>query len=286
MDQRIINLFDEYTHKPLKREVFLSKLSKLAGGTAAALAILPLLEGKYAFAQQVSEDDQDLEIQEISYPSKNCTMKGYLVMPKNLSSKTGCVLVVHENRGLTPHIKDVTRRVAKAGFIAFGIDALSPFGGTPTNEDEGRALFPKLDVGQNIENIKSGLDYLRSLPKSNGKTACVGFCWGGGMANAMAVSDPLLNAAVPYYGRQAATADVPNIRAKLLLQYAGQDERINEGIPAFEAALKANNKSYTLYIYEGAQHAFNNDASPARYNADIAKLAWDRTLAFFKQEIM
>ncbi|MCP9756644.1 dienelactone hydrolase family protein [Lacihabitans sp. CCS-44] len=285
MDQRIINLFDEYTHKPLKREDFLAKLTKLAGGTAAAMAILPMLEGKYAFANQVSEQDEDLTMEDISYASKNCTMKGYLVMPKNAKGKLGAVLVVHENRGLTPHIKDVTRRIAKAGFIALGIDALSPFGGTPANEDEGRAMFPKLDPAQNIENIKSGLDYLRGLKNSNKKTGCVGFCWGGAIANAMAVSDPLLNAAVPYYGRQAAAVDVPKIKAKLMLQYAGMDERVNEGIPAYEAALKENKIDYKLYIYEGAQHAFNNDSSPARYNAEVAKLAWDRTIGFFKEEL-
>lgn len=285
MDQRIINLFDEYTHKPLKREDFLAKLTKLAGGTAAAMAILPMLEGKYALANQVSEEDEDLMMEDISYPSKNCTMKGYLVMPKKAKGKLGSVLVVHENRGLTPHIKDVTRRIAKAGFIALGIDALSPFGGTPANEDEGRAMFPKLDPAQNIENIKSGLDYLRALKNSNKKTGCVGFCWGGAIANAMAVSDPLLNAAVPYYGRQAAAVDVPKIKAKLMLQYAGMDERVNEGIPAYEAALKENKIDYKLYIYEGAQHAFNNDSSPARYNAEVAKLAWDRTIAFFNEEL-
>jgi carboxymethylenebutenolidase len=285
MDQRIINLFDEYTHKPLKREDFLAKLTKLAGGTAAAMAILPMLEGKYALANQVSEEDEDLTMEDISYASKNCTMKGYLVMPKKAKGKLGAVLVVHENRGLTPHIKDVTRRIAKAGFIALGIDALSPFGGTPANEDEGRAMFPKLDPTQNIENIKSGLDYLRALKNSNKKTGCVGFCWGGAIANAMAVSDPLLNAAVPYYGRQAAAVDVPKIKAKLMLQYAGMDERVNEGIPAYEAALKENKIDYKLYIYEGAQHAFNNDSSPARYNAEVAKLAWDRTIAFFKEEL-
>jgi carboxymethylenebutenolidase len=285
MDQRIINLFDEYTHKPLKREDFLAKLTKLAGGTAAAMAILPMLEGKYALANQVSEEDEDLTMEDISYASKNCTMKGYLVMPKKAKGKLGAVMVVHENRGLTPHIKDVTRRIAKAGFIALGIDALSPFGGTPANEDEGRAMFPKLDPAQNIENIKSGLDYLRALKNSNKKTGCVGFCWGGAIANAMAVSDPLLNAAVPYYGRQAAAVDVPKIKAKLMLQYAGMDERVNEGIPAYEAALKENKIDYKLYIYEGAQHAFNNDSSPARYNAEVAKLAWDRTIAFFKEEL-
>jgi carboxymethylenebutenolidase len=283
MDQKIINLFDEYTHKPLKREDFLARLIKMAGGTAAAMAILPQLEGKYAFASQISEEDEDLKIENISFASKNCIMQGYLVSPKNQTVPLGAVMVIHENRGLTPHIKDVTRRVAKAGYIALGIDALSPFGGTPENEDEGRALFPKLDVGQNIENLKSGLDYLRSLKNCNGKTATVGFCWGGGMANAMAVVDPKLKAAVPYYGRQPNAADVPNIKAKLLLQYGGLDERINEGIPAFEEALKANKIDYKVYVYEGAQHAFNNDSSPARYNAEVAKLAWERTLGLFSE---
>ncbi|MCZ2475702.1 dienelactone hydrolase family protein [Aquirufa ecclesiirivi] len=285
MDQKIINLFDEYTHKPLKREVFLAKLSKLAGGTAAALAILPMLEGNYAMANQVSVQDADLLMEDVSYPSKNCTMKGYLVQPKLSKGKLGAVLVIHENRGLTPHIKDVTRRIAKAGYIALGIDALSPFGGTPANEDEGRALFAKLDAVQNLENIKSGLDYLRGLKNSNKKTGVVGFCWGGGMVNSMAVMDPELTAAVAYYGRQAEVADVPKIKAKLMLQYAGMDERINAGIPAFEEALKANKKDYQLFVYEGAQHAFNNDSSPARYNAEVAKLAWTRTMGLFEQTL-
>ncbi|CAM3363358.1 dienelactone hydrolase family protein [Aquirufa ecclesiirivi] len=285
MDQKIINLFDEYTHKPLKREVFLAKLSKLAGGTAAALAILPMLEGNYAMANQVSVQDADLLMEDVSYPSKNCNMKGYLVQPKLSKGKLGAVLVIHENRGLTPHIKDVTRRIAKAGYIALGIDALSPFGGTPANEDEGRALFAKLDAVQNLENIKSGLDYLRGLKNSNKKTGVVGFCWGGGMVNSMAVMDSELTAAVAYYGRQAEVADVPKIKAKLMLQYAGMDERINAGIPAFEEALKANKKDYQLFVYEGAQHAFNNDSSPARYNAEVAKLAWTRTMGLFEQTL-
>jgi carboxymethylenebutenolidase len=281
MNQKIINLFDEYTHAPLTREDFLSRLAKLAGGTAAAMAILPALEGKYAFANKVSEQDEDLKIEEISYPSKNCTMKGYLVMPKNAKGKLGTVLVIHENRGLTPHIKDVTRRIAKAGYIALGIDALSPFGGTPANEDEGRALFPKLDAKQNLENLISGFGYLNELKNSNKKTACVGFCWGGGMVNDIAVNYPELDGGVAYYGRQAAAADVPKIKAKLLLQYGGLDERVNAGIPAYEEALKANKIDYKVYVYEGAQHAFNNDSSPARYNPEVAKLAWERTLALF-----
>ena len=283
MNQKIINLFDEYTHAPLKREDFLAKLAKLAGGTAAAMALMPALEGKYAFANQVSEQDEDLQIEEISYPSKNCTMKGYLAMPKNIKGKLGTVLVIHENRGLTPHIKDVTRRVAKAGYIALGIDALSPFGGTPANEDDSRALFPKLDAKQNLENLISGFEYLNELKNSNKKTACVGFCWGGGMVNDLAVNYPELDGGVAYYGRQAKVEEVPSIKAKLLLQYGGLDERVNAGIPAYEEALKANKIDYKVYIYEGAQHAFNNDSSPARYNPEVAKLAWERTLALFAE---
>jgi carboxymethylenebutenolidase len=285
MNQQIINLFDEYTHAPLKREVFLKRLTKLAGGTAAAMAILPLLEGKYAHAMQVKETDDDLLIEDVLFPSKNCTMKGYLVSPKNLNKKVGTVLVIHENRGLTPHIKDVTRRIAKAGYIALGIDALSPFGGTPTNEDEARTFFPKLNAQENLENLLSGFDYLNALKNSNQKTACIGFCWGGGMTNDLAANYSKLTVAAPYYGRQTAIENVPKIKAKLMLHYAGLDERVNAGIPSYEAALKENKIDYKLYIYEGAQHAFNNDSSPARYDASTAKLAWDRTLAFFAENL-
>lgn len=283
MDQKIISLFDEYTHKPLKREDFLKQLSKLMGGTAAAMAILPLLEATPVHAQTIREDDSDLKIENISFAGPNCEMKGYLVMPNKIKKKIGSVLVIHENRGLTPHIKDVTRRIAKAGFIALGIDALSALGGTPNNEDEARALFPKLDAKQNIDNLISSFTYLNNLPKSNKKTACIGFCWGGGMVNDISVNYPELDAGVAYYGRQAAAADVAKIKAKMLYQFGGLDERINAGIPVFEEALKANKIDYNLYVYDGANHAFNNDTSPARYNAEIAKIAWDRSMALFTE---
>ena len=194
-------------------------------------------------------------------------------------------MVIHENRGLNPHIKDVTRRVAKAGFIALGVDALSPLGGTPANEDEARGLFAKLDAPKNINNFVKGFDYLRSINESNGKTACVGFCWGGGLANQLAVNSPQLNAAVAYYGRQADTVDVPKIKASLMLHYGGLDERVNTGIPAYETALKAAGIKHEIFIYEGANHAFNNDTAPTRYNAEVAKLAWERTLRLFKDTI-
>ena len=285
LNQEIIQLFDEYTHKPLTRVEFLSRLTKLIGGTAALSTILPALEGSYAASAQVAEDDSDLLISTAEFPSSNGIIKGYLAQPKQAKKRLGAVLVIHENRGLTPHIKDVTRRIAKEGFIALGIDGLSQFGGTPTNEDEGRTLIGKLDAKQNIENMLSGLSYLRTLKNSNQKTACIGFCWGGGVVNDLAAADPALTLGVPYYGRQIDAALVPKIKAKLMLHYAGLDERINAGIPAYENALKSNQIDYQLFIYEGAQHAFNNDSSPARYQKEPADLAWSRTINFFKKHL-
>lgn len=285
MNQEIINLFDEYTHKPLTRSDFMTRLAKLAGGTAAAIAILPLLEVNYANAMTIAEDDDNIIAEDITYEGDGSTMKAYLAKPKKISGKIGAVLVIHENRGLNPHIKDVTRRVAKAGYMALGVDALSPFGGTPANEDEARGLFAKLDAVKNITNFLNGFDYLRSLKESNGKTACVGFCWGGGLVNQLAVNAPMLNAGVAYYGRQAEAVDVPKIKASMMLHYGGLDERVNAGIPAYEAALKAAGTKHEIFIYEGANHAFNNDTAPTRYNAEVAKLAWERTLRLFKDTI-
>jgi carboxymethylenebutenolidase len=285
MDQRIINLFDEYTHKPLKRDEFINRLVKLTGSMAAAMSVLPLLEVNYAQAATVSENAPGIQGTDITYEGDGATMKAYLVKPEGLS-KTGAVLVIHENRGLNPHIRDVTRRVAQAGFIALAPDALSPFGGTPQNEDEARDQIGKLDAAKNLNNFLKGLDYLSTLPESNGKTGCVGFCWGGAMANQLAVHAPNLKAAVPYYGRQPDAADVPKIKAAVQLHYGGLDERINAGIPAYEAALKAAGVKYELFVYEGAQHAFNNDTAPTRYNAAAAKLAWERTLRLFKETLL
>jgi len=284
MDQRIINLFDEYTHKPLRRDEFIGRLVKLTGSMAAAMAVLPLLEVNYAHAATVPENVAGIEGTDVTYEGDGVTMKAYLVKPEGVT-KTGAVLVIHENRGLNPHIRDVTRRVAQAGFIALAPDALSPFGGTPQNEDEARDQIGKLDAAKNLNNFLKGLDYLSTLPESNGKTACVGFCWGGAMANQLAVHAPALKAAVPYYGRQPDAADVPKIKAAVQLHYGGLDERINAGIPAYEAALKAAGVKYELYVYEGAQHAFNNDTAPTRYNEAAAKLAWERTLRLFKETL-
>jgi carboxymethylenebutenolidase len=281
MDQRIINLFDEYTHKPLSREVFLKRLSQLTGGTAAAAAILPLLEVNYAAAMTIREDDPDLVAKDITYPGGDMDMKGYLVEPKK-GGKKGAVIVIHENRGLNPHIRDVARRVAKAGYIALAPDALSPFGGTPANEDEARNLIGKLEKDKNLTHFTHSVDYVATLPNSNGKTGCVGFCWGGAMANQLAVHSPNLKAAVAFYGRQPEAADVPKIKAAVQLHYGGLDEGVNKGIPDYEAALKAAGVKYELYVYEGAQHAFHNDTAPTRYNEAAAKTAWERTLRFFK----
>lgn len=285
MNQEIINLFDEFTHKPLGRNEFMKRLAKLTGSTAAALAILPLLEVNYANAATIAENDEDLITEDVTYEGDGTTMKAYFAKPKSVSGKLGAVLVIHENRGLNPHIKDVTRRVAKAGYLALGVDALSPFGGTPENEDEARGLFAKLDAAKNIQNFLKGFDYLRSRSDSNGKTACVGFCWGGGLVNQLAVNSPDLKAGVAYYGRQADAADVPKIKAALQLHYGGLDERVNAGIPAYETALKTAGTKYEIFIYDGANHAFNNDTAPTRYNAEAAKLAWERTLRLFKETL-
>ena len=284
MDQRIINLFDEYTHKPLTRDNFLKRLAKLAGGTSAALALLPLLEVNYANAATVAENDDDIITEDIKYDGDGSTMGGYLARPKK-AGKYGSVLVIHENRGLNPHTKDIARRIAKAGYIALAADALAPFGGTPENEDEARAAFAKIDTQKNLNNFLKGLDYLKARSDSNGKTGCVGFCWGGALANQLAVNSPTLKVAVAYYGRQPEAADVPKIKSFVQLHYGGLDERINAGIPAYEAALKAAGVKYELYVYEGAQHAFLNDTAPTRYNAEAAKLAWERTMKIFKEKI-
>jgi carboxymethylenebutenolidase len=280
MDQRIINLFDEYTHKPLTREDFMKRLARMTGSMAAALSALPLLEVNYAQAATVGEDDKDLVTEDVTYPGDETTMKAYLARPKG-RGKRGAVVVIHENRGLNPHIRDVARRVAKAGYLALAPDALSPLGGTPANEEEARGLFSKLDTAKNFNNFLKGFDYLRGRRESNGKTGCVGFCWGGAMANQLAVNAPQLAAAVAFYGRQPEAADVPRIKAALQLHYGSLDERVNAGIPAYEEALKAAGTKYELFVYEGAQHAFHNDTAPTRYHAEAAKLAWERTLRLF-----
>jgi carboxymethylenebutenolidase len=282
MDQKIISLYDEYTHSGISRKDFMKKLALLTGSTALALSVLPLLENNYAAAAPVRYED--LHTETITYKGADGVVKAFLAKPKS-KSKLGCIVVIHENRGLNPHIIEVTKRVAAEGFLAIGVDALSTFGGTPTDEDKGRELIGKLDPEKNLQNYLIGLDYLRNHKDGNGKTGCIGFCWGGGMAGKLAVADPKLLASVAYYGAQPKSEEVSKIKASVMLHYGGLDERINAGIPAYEAALKQNNIDYKLFIYDGVNHAFNNDTSPTRYNEAAAKLAWQRSIALFKAKL-
>jgi carboxymethylenebutenolidase len=284
MDQKFIDLYDRYTHGGLSRRSFFDRLAALAGGTAAASALLAMLENNYAHADMVPEDDPRVKGETITFKAGAQDVSGYLVGPA-ADGKYPSVVVVHENRGLNPHIKDVARRLAVAGNLALAVDFLSPVGGTPTDEDKAREMIGTLQAGDVTSWAQGAVAYLRSNAKSNGKVGAVGFCWGGGVIGRLAVADPTLDAGVVYYGQQPPAEDVAKIKAPLLLNYAGMDERINGGIPAFEEALKKNNKDYTLYMYEGANHAFNNDTNEARYNKEAADLAWGRTLEFFKQHL-
>lgn len=284
MDRRIIELYDEYTHAPLDRRVFISRLTALAGSAAAAAALLPLLESDYALAQVVPATDSRLETSRITWPGASGELKGYLAKPQG-ADKLPAVIVIHENRGLNPHIEDVVRRVALEGFLALGPDMLSPLGGTPADEDRARTMIGQLDGRQTLDDLVRTVGVLQNHPGSTGKVGAMGFCWGGGMAGLLATASPDLDASVVYYGRTPPLEAVPNIRAKLLLNYAGLDNRINESVPAFEAALKEAGVDHTLHMYEGANHAFNNDTAPARYDAAAARLAWTRTVEFLKSSL-
>jgi len=283
--QAMINAYDEYTHLTLDRRSFMDKLTKLAGSATAAAAIAPLLAANKAAAEVVAENDDRLTAQDITYPGSGGDMKGYLVQPKNASGKLGAVIVIHENRGLNPHIRDVARRMALEGFVALAPDFLSPQGGTPENEDQAREMFGKLDAATTVANGEATVLYLSKLEAANGNVGAIGFCWGGGAVNNLAVKSPELKAGVAYYGAQPPAMDVPNIKAALLLHYAGLDDRINAGIDAYKKALEENGKKFQIYVYEGANHAFNNDTSAARYDKAAADLAWGRTVEFLKQNL-
>ncbi len=280
MDQKIITLFDTYTHGGMSRRAFLDRLALVAGSAAAATALLPALENNYAFAAMVQEDDPRLTLTEGEIAPG---VRGLLAIPKDATGKLPCVLVIHENRGLNPHIKDVTRRMALEGFVVFGADYLAPLGGTPTDEDKGKEMIGSLKPEDVLAYSQNALKALIAHPQGTGKAGAMGFCWGGGAVNNLAVADPSLAAGVAYYGSQPKAENVPKITAPLMLHYGALDERINAGIPAFEAALKAYSKAYELYVYEGANHAFNNDTNAARYNKETADLAWGRTVAFLKK---
>ena len=284
MDRKIIALYNEYSHGLLDRRGFLKKSSILAGGTAAASALLPFLEQNYAKAEVVPKNDPRLNTDDIKYPGATGDVRAYLARPKGDEKLPG-VIVIHENRGLVPHIEDVTRRVALEGFLALAPDGLSPLGGTPEDMSKAPSMIQSLDSQSNIRNFLAAVRYLMAHPASTGKVGVVGFCWGGAVANQLAVNSPELIAVVPFYGRQPAPEDVPKIKASLLLHYAGIDEAINGGIPAYEAALKKASIDYRIYMYEDAKHAFLNDTNAERYNKEAAELAWQRTISFFKEKL-
>ena len=284
LDPQIVDLYADYTHGHLGRRDFLKNLAKLAGGATAAVALLPFLEKSYMEAQIVPADDARLHTEYVQYPGETGDVRAYLARPKGEEKLPG-VIVIHENRGLQPHIEDVNRRVALEGFLAIAVDALSPLGGTPKdNVDEARSLMRELDGEATIKNYVAAVAYLKTHPQSTGKVGCMGFCWGGGMTNQVAVNSPDLLAAVPFYGRQPAVEDVPKIKASLMCHYAGNDTRINAGIPAFEEALKKASKDYKIFMYEGCGHAFFNDTG-SRFNKEASLLAFERTIAFFKQKL-
>lgn len=285
MNKQITTLYDDYKQGKTNRRDFVRKLAMVAGSTAAAMALMPVLEGNSLSAFSADQTDPDLVTEFIKYQGETGEMRGFLAWPK-AGNKFPAVLVIHENRGLQPHIQDVTRRMAKEGFLALAPDALSPLGGTPENDqDKAVAMIGQLDKDKTIKDFVAAVKYLKTQPLSTGKVGCTGFCWGGGMTNQMAVNCPDLDAAVPYYGMQPTPEQIPSIKAPILAHYAGEDARINQGIPAFEEALKKNKKEYQIFIYEGAQHAFNNDSNKERYNEKAAKLAWSRTIAFFKEKL-
>jgi len=284
MGQEIVHLYEKYQDGSLDRRGFLKRLALIAGCTAGANALLTLLEQNSARAQIVAKDDARVIVEYLKYAGETGEVRANFARPKG-NAKLPAVLVIHENRGLNPHIEDVTRRVALEGFVAMAPDALSPLGGTPEDSEKAPALIGQLDREKAVKNYIAAVKYLKTHPLSTGKVGVIGFCWGGAMANQMAVHSPDVVAAVPYYGAAPAPEDVPKIKASLLLHYAGNDERINVGIPAFEAALKKASVDYKIFIYEGAQHAFNNDMAPTRYNKDAAQLAWQRTIAFLKEKL-
>ncbi len=283
--QDIIDLYDRFTHGGISRRDFMERLAKVAGGAAAATALLPLLQNNYAAAQIVPENDPRLKIELLQYEIGDAMMNGLLARPTGGGKLPG-IVVIHENRGLNPHIRDVTRRFALEGFLAFGIDALTPEGGTPTDEDKARDMIGTVPPDRAAARLAAGVAALARHPDCTGKVATVGYCWGGGMVNRLAVLNPPgLAAGVSYYGSQVPADQVDRIRTPLMLHYAGNDERINAGIPAFKAALEWAKRDFELHIYDGAQHAFNNDTNAARYDKTVADLALSRTLAFFRKHL-
>jgi len=285
-DQGLLNLFDQYVHGALDRRAFLERATKYASAGVTAAMLLDQLNPQFAAAQQIAKDDTRVKTEYVEYPSPkgNTKTRGYLAKPAEGGGRLPGILVVHENRGLNPHIEDIARRLALDKFVAFAPDALAPLGGYPGDEDKARALFPQLDQAKTREDFIAAAEYLKKRPECTGKIGAVGFCYGGGIVNMLATRLPDLAAAVPFYGSQPSPEDAAKIKSPLLIHYAENDDRINAGWPAYESALKANNVPYTMYKYAGTQHGFNNDTTP-RYDEAAAKLAWQRTVDFFNKNL-
>jgi carboxymethylenebutenolidase len=284
--KEVLSLFDKYVHGVIDRRTFLDRAGKFAVGGLTAAGMLDALRPRYAWARQVPPDDARIRAEYVDYPSPrgSGTMRGLFAQPSEGSGPWPGVLVIHENRGLNPYIEDVVRRFAAANFVALGPDALTPLGGYPGNDDDGRTMQARLDRDAMTEDFIAGAEYLMGHPSSTGRVGAVGFCFGGGMVNTLAVRLPNLGAGVPFYGGQPAAEEVSRIQAPLMIQYAELDERVNAGWPAFEAALRANGKTYVMHMYEGANHGFHNDTTP-RYDEAAARLAQERTIAFFNQHL-
>jgi carboxymethylenebutenolidase len=283
---QVLKLFDQYVHGGISRRDFLERAAPFAAGGTTAAGILASLSPNYAWAQQVPESDPRIQVSRVEYssPQGHGTIKALMVRPSKAGGKLPGVVVIHENRGLTPYIEDVARRLGAAGFLSLAPDGLTPLGGYPGNDDDGRAMQAKLDRDKLVADFAAAVSHLQSHEACSGKVGCVGFCFGGFVSNALAVRIPTLAAAVPFYGGQAPAAEVPKIKAPLLIHYGSLDERVNAGWPAYEAALKANGKQYTVHFYEGANHGFHNDTTP-RYDEAAAKLAWSRTIEFFNKHL-
>ena len=281
--QAMIDAYDEYTHLTLDRRRFMERLRVLAGSAGAAAAIAPMLAANAASAAIIAPDDARLETGRVAFEGAMGEVAAYSARPADSGARLPAVIVIHENRGLNAHIEDVTRRMALEGFHAIAPDFLSVSGGTPADEDKARAMIGDLDGAQTTEDAVAAVAYLEGLDKTNGRVGAVGFCWGGGLVNQLAVHSADLKAGVAYYGRQASAQDAAKIQAAMLLHYAGLDERINAGIDAYRTALEAAGKDFTIHVYDGVNHAFNNDTSAARYDKAAADLAWSRTVAFFRK---
>ena len=285
MNRQLINLYDSYTHGTMPRREFLARLARVAGSAAAASALLPLLENRYANAAIVAADDPSILAGRERFDSPAGPVNAYVVWPAKAQSRRGAVVVVHENRGLNAHIEDIARRLAKAGFAALAPDALSGSGGTPADEDEARKRIGELDREVALGIHLAAVRHAARHPHGDGKVGCVGFCWGGGMAGRLAANSQELDAAVVFYGMPPAAEEAARVRVPLLLHYAGRDDRINAAVPAFDAALRASGARFEMHLYPDVDHAFHNDTNAARYNADAARLAWHRTTEFLSREL-